>query len=101
MTIRFGAKILNHRQRNYAQVKRELWGFLTPLKTNRDYLIRANVVVEIDCLPLVGKITSCMKPDIAMLRWIVYIRTMSPKLWHIKGKDNPYVDMLLRARFIN
>ena len=26
--IRFGEKILNDRQRNSAQVKRELWGFL-------------------------------------------------------------------------
>ena len=32
--IKFGAKILNDRQRNYAQVKRELWYLLTALKTD-------------------------------------------------------------------
>ena len=99
--IRFGAKILNDRQRNYAQVKRELWGLLTALKTDRDYLIGANVVVETDCLPLIGMVESCTTPDIAMLRWIAYIRTMNPELRHIKGKDNPVADMLSRARFIN
>ena len=74
---------------------------LTALKTDRDYLIGANVVVETDCLPLIRMIASCTTPDIAMLRWIAYIRTMNPELRHIKGKDNPVADMLSRARFIN
>ena len=78
--IRFGAKILNDRQRNYAQVKRELWGLLTALKTDRDYLIGANVVVETNCLPPIGMIASCTTPNIAMLRWIAYIRTMNSEL---------------------
>ena len=99
--IRFGAKILNERQRKYAQVKRELWGLLTALKTDRDYLIGTDVVVETDCLPLIGMITGCTTPDIAMLRWIAYIKTINPELRHIKGKENPVADMLSRARFVN
>ena len=99
--IRFGAKILNDRQRNYAQVKRELWGLLAALKTDRDYLIGADVVVETDCLPLIEMIASCTTPDIAMLRWIVYIKTMNLELRHIKGKENPIANMLSKARFIN
>ena len=48
--IRFGAKVLNERQRGYAQVKRELWGVVSAIKSDRDYLIGAEVVIETDCL---------------------------------------------------
>ncbi|MCO5559799.1 hypothetical protein L7F22_013403 [Adiantum nelumboides] len=68
--VRFGAKVLNARQRNYPQVKKELWGVVTALKCDREYFIEASVIVEIDYLPLLGMITSCSTPDIAMLRWI-------------------------------
>ena len=50
--IRFGAKVLNKRQREYAQVKRELWGVMSEIKADRDYLIGAAVVIETDCLPI-------------------------------------------------
>ena len=46
-------------------------------------------------------IASCTTLDIAMLQWIAYIKSMSPELWHIKGKENPVTDMLSRARLIN
>lgn len=65
--VRFGAKVLNARQRNYPQVKRELWGVATALKCDKEYFIGASVVVETDCLPLLGMIESCSTPDIAML----------------------------------
>ena len=76
-----------------------MWGLLSA--KNRDYFIRADVVVETNCLPLIGMIASCTTPDIAMRRWIAYIKTMNPELWHIKGKENQVADMLSRARFIN
>ena len=56
--IRFGARILTKRQRAYPQVKRELLGALTALKAERNYLIGANVVLETDCLPLLGMIAN-------------------------------------------
>jgi hypothetical protein len=99
--IRFGARILTERQRAYPQVKRELWGALTALKAERNYLIGANVVLETDCLPLLGMIANCSTPDIAMLRWIAYIRTLNPILIHIIGKKNSVADMLSRARYSN
>jgi hypothetical protein len=34
--IRFGAKVLNERQRKYAQVKRELWGIFSAVKSDRE-----------------------------------------------------------------
>ena len=37
--IRFGAKVLSERQRGYAQVKRELWGIVSAVKADKDYLI--------------------------------------------------------------
>lgn len=97
--VRFGAKVLNSRQRAYAQVKRELWGVVTAMKHEKEYLIGASVVVETDCLPLLGMITSCSTPDLAMLRWIAYIKSMNPEFKHIAGKDNAVADMLSRARY--
>ncbi len=99
--IRFGARILTERQRAYPQVKRELWGALTALKADRNYLIGANVVLETDCLPLLGMITNCSSPDIAMLRWIAYIKSLNPILMHIAGKENSVADMLSRARYFH
>jgi hypothetical protein len=81
--IRFGARILTERQRAYSQVKRELLGALTTLKAERNYLIGANVVLETDCLPLLGMIANCFIPDIIMLRWIAYIKSLNPVLVHI------------------
>jgi len=98
--IRFGARILTERQRVYPQVKRELLGALTALKADRNYLIGANVVLETDCLPLLGMVANCSTPDIAMLRWIVYIRSFNPVLIHITGKENSVADMLSRARYM-
>ena len=97
--VRFGAKVLNSRQRGYAQVKRELWGMVTAMKNEKEYLIGATVVVETDCLPLLGMIASCSTPDIAMLRWIAYIKSLNPEFKHIAGKDNAVADMLSRARY--
>jgi hypothetical protein len=74
---------------------------LAALKSDRDYLIGIDVVVETDCLLHIGMIASCTMPDIAMLRWIAYIKTVNPKLRHIKGKENPVANMLSRARFMN
>ena len=38
-------------------------------------------------------------PDLAMLRWIAYIKSLDPEIRHISGKDNAMADMLSRARF--
>ena len=99
--IRFGARILTERQRAYPQVKRELLGALTALKAERNYLIGANLVLETDCLPLLGMIANCSIPDIAMLRWIAYIKSLNPVLVHIIGKKNSVADMLSRARYVH
>jgi hypothetical protein len=96
---RSGAKIFTERQRRYPQVKRELWGAKVALKQEKDYLIGAHVILETDCLPLLGMIANCDTPDIAMLRWIAFIRMFNPELKHIAGKDNPVADMLSRARY--
>lgn len=80
-------------------MKRELWRIVTAMKNERDYLIGAPVIVEIDCLPLLGMITNCNTPDIAMLRWIAYIKSLNPEFRHMAGKDNLVADMLSRARY--
>ncbi|KAL3700688.1 hypothetical protein R1sor_018710 [Riccia sorocarpa] len=96
---RFGAPILTQTQRDYPQTKRELWGVLTALKVDKDFLIGAYVVLETDYLPLLGMIAHCSTPDITMLRWIAYICSMNPELRHIAGKKNVVADMLSRARY--
>ena len=97
--VRFGAKVLSAHQRNCPQIKRELWGMVTALKNEKEYLIGSCVVVEIDCLLLLEMITSCSTPYIAMLGWISYIKSFNPEFKHIAGKDNTVVDMLSRARY--
>ena len=92
--IRFGAKVLTERQRKYAQVKRELWGIVSAVKTDRDYLIGTEVIIETDCLPILGMISGCATPDIAMLRWIAYIKSLNPEIHHVAGKHNVIADML-------
>ena len=66
--IRFGAKVLTERQRKYGQVKRELWGIVFAVKTDRDYLFGTEVIIETDCLPILVLISGCATPDIAVLR---------------------------------
>ncbi|KAL2630017.1 hypothetical protein R1flu_014703 [Riccia fluitans] len=96
---RFGAKVLSTRQCAYPQVKRELWGVVTTMKAEKEYLMGASVVVEIDCLPLLGMITNCLTPDMTMLNWIAYIKSLNPEFKHIAEKENVVADMLSRARY--
>jgi hypothetical protein len=96
---RLGARTLSERQRKYPQHKRELWGIVTAMKVEKNYLIGTYVVLETDCLPLISMIASCTTPDIAMLRWIAFIRSLNPELRHIARKENTMADMLSRARY--
>ncbi|KAL3697011.1 hypothetical protein R1sor_011087 [Riccia sorocarpa] len=99
IAVRFGARVLSSRQREYPQVKRELWGVVIAMKAERNYLIGAVVVVETDCLPLLGMITNCSTPDMTMLNWVAYIKSLNPEFKHIAGKANAVADMLSRARY--
>ena len=65
-------------------------GVVSAIKSDQDYLIGAEVVIETDCLPILGMMRCCTIPDVAMLRWIAR---------HISGKENTVADMLSRARF--
>jgi hypothetical protein len=91
--------VLSDRQKNYAQLKRELWGTVSAVKSDREYLIGAEVVIETDFLPILGMISGCNTPDIAMLWWIAYIKSLNPEIQHIAEKRNIVADMLSRARY--
>ena len=69
------------------------------VKVDKDYLIGTEVIIETDCLPILGMVSGCATPDLAMLRWIAYIKSLNPEIRHISGKDNAMADMLSRARF--
>ena len=77
-----------------------VWGIVSAIKADKDYLIGSEVVIETDCLPIVGMISVCSSIDISMLRWIAYIKTFNPEIRHITGKNNVMADMLSRARTI-
>ena len=64
--IRFGAKILHDQQRRYAQIKRELWGIVSAIKADKDYLIGSEVVIEIDCQPILRMISGFSSTNISM-----------------------------------
>ena len=74
---------------------------MSAVKTDKDYLIGLEVIIETDCLPILRMISGCATPDLAMLRWIAYIKSLSPEIRHIAGKKNAMADMLSRARFEN
>ena len=69
------------------------------MKADKDYLIGTKVIIETDCLPILGMVSGCATPDLAMLRWIAYIKSLDPEIRHISGKDNAMADMLSRERF--
>ena len=69
--ICFGGKIHNERQQKYVQVKRELWGIVSAIKADREYLIRGEVVIEMNFLSVLRMMQCFMIPDVAMPRWIV------------------------------
>ena len=85
----------------YAQVKRELWGIISAVKIDKDYLIGTKVIIATDFLPILGMVSGCATLDLAMLRWIAYIKSLNPEIRHISRKDNAMADMLSRARFEN
>ena len=80
-------------------MKRDLWGIVTSIKVERDYLIGVEVIIETDCLPILGIIANCDIPDQAMLRWCIYIRSINPEVRHISRNRNAVADMLSRARY--
>ena len=86
-------------QRKYAEVKRELWGIVTLVKTDRDYLIGAEVIIETYCLSILGIIANCDIPNQAMLRWCIHIRSVNPKVRHISRNGNAIAYMLSRATY--
>ncbi|KAL3696508.1 hypothetical protein R1sor_010584 [Riccia sorocarpa] len=82
IAVRFGARVLSSRQREYPQVKRELWGVVTAMKSERNYLMGAVVVVETDCLPLLVGVNSVVgfREDLYEGEWLDigrYLATLS------------------------
>ena len=68
-------------------------------KVDKDYLIGSEVIIEVDCLPILGMTSGCASPNLAMLRWIASIKSLNPEICHIAGKNNTMANMLSRPRF--
>ena len=69
------------------------------VNADKDYLIGMKVIIETNYLPILSMVSECATPDLAMLRWIAYIKSLDSEIRHISGKDNPMANMLSRARF--
>ena len=54
------------------------------MKADKDYLIGTEVIIKTDCLPILGMISGCVTPNLAMLRWIAYIKSLDPDIRHEK-----------------
>ena len=72
---------------------------MSAMKVDKDYLIGSEVIIETDCLPILGMILRCVTRDLAMLRWIAYIKSLNLEIRHLTGKNNDMADMLSIARF--
>ena len=59
------------------------------------------MIIETDFLSILGMVSGCTTTDLAMLKWILYIKSLNPEIRHISRKDNTMADMLSRARFEN
>ena len=61
---------------------------MSAIKSDRDYLIGAEVMIETDFLPILRMMRCCTIPDVAILRWIAYVKSPNPVVRHISAKDN-------------
>ena len=95
---RYGAKTFNEREQRYSQIKRELLAVVHALKKERHYLYGQAFILEVDAAALVGMINNPDLPDMAMMRWIAFIRTYCPDVRTVPGKANLVPDGLSRQR---
>mgnify|MGYP007076046589 CR=1 FL=1 len=91
------AKVLSERERKYAQVKREVWRIVMVVITGRDYLIKAKVVIETNCLPILDMIFECSILDIATLHWMAYMKSLNSEVRHVSRKDKALANTLSRT----
>ena len=71
------------------------------IKSDRDYMIGMEVIIQTDFLMVLGIMWCSMILDVTMLRWITYVKSLNSEVRHISGKDNVVADMLSRSRFGN
>ena len=55
------------------------------------------VTIETNFLPIVGMVSGCATPDMAMRKWIAFIKSLNPEVFHISGKNNAMDNILSRA----
>ena len=52
------------------------------------------MIIETICLSILKMVSRCATPDVTMLRWIAYIKSLNLEIRRILGKD-----MLSKAQF--
>jgi hypothetical protein len=84
--------------RGYDQFKRELYAMVKNIKLVRYKIYGCRLIIETDCLPLIGFLNSPDLIDPTMVRWIAYIKLFNPEFRHIKGKEIVVSDALSRKK---
>ena len=84
--------------RNYGQFKRELYAMVKNIKIVRYKIYGCRLIIETDCMPLIGFLNSPDLIDPVLVRWIAYLKLFNPEFRHIKGKDNVVSDALSRKQ---
>jgi hypothetical protein len=94
--IRYMSFLWSAAERNYAQIKKELAAMVRALKGAKGYIYGAQVIIETDCLPLIGYLNNKEVLDPILSRWMAYVHMFAPIFKHIAGKTNVVADGLSR-----
>jgi hypothetical protein len=93
---RYLSFVYNKTVQNYSQIKRELFAMIHCLKEVRYQVYGSPLIIETDCLPLLGLIKKPDPIDPTITRWVTFIRLFNPEFRHISGSKNKVADALSR-----
>ncbi|KAK7605320.1 hypothetical protein V9T40_007178 [Parthenolecanium corni] len=93
--ILFESSTLNHAQRNYSTIERELYAIVWAVKKFRPYLIGQRFEILSDHKPL-ECITKSNTLSGRLLRWRLELSEYDFTIKHVKGKDNVVADAFSR-----
>ena len=95
---RFGSTLMNAREANYSQPKRELFGLMRALDENYYWLAGCRkLIVETDAKYIKGMLDKPGEmPNATVNRWVEHVRMYHFKLEHVAGKSFALADGLSR-----
>ena len=49
-------------------------------KADKDHLIGIEVIIHTYCIPILEMVSGCVTLDVAILKWIAYIKSLNPEI---------------------